>query len=496
MAEQPIVNQDPAEDIDPSELVIVKEAAAKRRLSPQVIIAWTAFTDVLITVFTGYALFLLHIDPSRPSAAFYPGMIATAGVMVAMGMYAGRLYRFLAILNPNPRLRRMVAVIVGAFVALIVLNFALKLSDQFSRLWLLAWACSCVLLIPTARYCIGRLMGRFAAQGRISHNIAIYGTGPLAEKFLQRVLFSHHRHNRIVGIFDQRKQRRPDELVGERVLGGLIDLGEFVRRQEVDQIVVALPSDAESRILELRKSLMRFPVDIGLAPGPLSYALDTSRSSIIDGLPVVELGRRPITGWQYILKRLMDLSIASAACLVAAPLVLIIAAWIKLDSPGPILFRQQRYGFNNKLIEVFKFRTMYIDQQDDHAARLATRDDPRITRVGAFLRRWSLDELPQLLNVVGGQMSLVGPRPHATLAKAADTLYTELLDDYASRHRVKPGITGLAQVRGWRGETDTHEKLIKRVESDLEYIDSWSLTLDVRIMMRTVWSVIEGENAH
>jgi exopolysaccharide biosynthesis polyprenyl glycosylphosphotransferase len=197
-----------------------------------------------------------------------------------------------------------------------------------------------------------------------------------------------------------------------------------------------------------------------------------------------------------ILKSVFDRTIALLALLLLSPVMALVALAIRLDSRGPVLFRQKRLGFNNELIDVWKFRSMYTDRTDANASRLVTRDDPRVTPVGRFIRRTSLDELPQLINVLLGTLSLVGPRPHALHAKAADRLYHEVVDGYFARHKVKPGITGLAQIRGWRGETDTEEKLRSRVASDLEYIESWSLLLDLYILARTPVSLLKSENAY
>jgi lipopolysaccharide/colanic/teichoic acid biosynthesis glycosyltransferase len=178
-----------------------------------------------------------------------------------------------------------------------------------------------------------------------------------------------------------------------------------------------------------------------------------------------------------------------------APVMLLIAIAVKLDSPGPVFFRQRRYGFNNQLIEVLKFRTMYNHHRDELGERLASRNDPRVSRVGALLRKTSLDELPQFINVLRGEMSIVGPRPHALMAKAAGVPYQDAVREYAARHRVKPGITGWAQVNGWRGETETLEQIRKRVEHDLYYIENWSLRLDLKIIFLTVFAVISGRHA-
>jgi lipopolysaccharide/colanic/teichoic acid biosynthesis glycosyltransferase len=174
----------------------------------------------------------------------------------------------------------------------------------------------------------------------------------------------------------------------------------------------------------------------------------------------------------------------------------LVALAIRIDSKGPILFRQRRFGFNNELIEVYKFRSMYAEQSDASARKLVTRDDPRVTPVGRFIRRTSLDELPQLLNVIKGEMSLVGPRPHATEAKADADLYQTVVDGYFARHRMKPGVTGWAQINGWRGETDTHEKILRRVEADLHYIDNWSLPFDLYIIAATPFALLSGKNAY
>ena len=197
------------------------------------------------------------------------------------------------------------------------------------------------------------------------------------------------------------------------------------------------------------------------------------------------------------LKRALDVLGALAGLVLLGPVLLLIAIAIKLDSKGPVFFKQRRYGFNNKFVEIYKFRSMYAEATDANANRLVTKGDPRVTRVGRFIRKTSLDELPQLINVVfTGNMSLVGPRPHAIQAKAAEHLYDEAVDGYFARHRVKPGITGWAQINGWRGETDSREKILRRVEHDLYYIENWSILFDLYIVLRTPFALIRGEGAY
>jgi exopolysaccharide biosynthesis polyprenyl glycosylphosphotransferase len=201
-------------------------------------------------------------------------------------------------------------------------------------------------------------------------------------------------------------------------------------------------------------------------------------------------------GWGLFLKNVFDRVVAGMAIVLLAPVMLAVAAAIKLECKGPVIFKQKRYGFNNQLIEVFKFRSMYTNRCDANATMLVSKGDPRVTRVGRFIRKTSLDELPQLFNVLTGQLSLVGPRPHATQAKAADTLYEQVVDGYFARHKVRPGITGWAQINGWRGETDTREKIEQRVKYDLDYIDHWSLMFDVKILARTPLALLKSENAY
>jgi exopolysaccharide biosynthesis polyprenyl glycosylphosphotransferase len=203
---------------------------------------------------------------------------------------------------------------------------------------------------------------------------------------------------------------------------------------------------------------------------------------------------RPLAGWSAIIKSAMDRVVGLCALVVLSPLMLATAVAVRLESKGPVLFKHKRYGFNNELVEVWKFRSMYTEMSDANAAKLVTKDDPRVTRVGRFIRKTSIDELPQLFNVLKGELSLVGPRPHATQAKAATELYEQVVDGYFARHKVKPGITGWAQINGWRCETDTHDKIANRVKYDLEYIDRWSIWLDLRILIKTPFALLSPAN--
>jgi exopolysaccharide biosynthesis polyprenyl glycosylphosphotransferase len=249
--------------------------------------------------------------------------------------------------------------------------------------------------------------------------------------------------------------------------------------------------------LQMLKKLWVLPVDIRLAAHTNKLRFRPRAYSFIAGVPVLDVADKPITDWDVVTKWLFDKVVGGIALMCLSPIMLIAAIAIKLDSRGPVFFKQRRYGFNNELIEVYKFRSMYVDQCDATASKLVQKGDPRVTRVGAFIRKTSIDELPQLINVVfKGNLSLVGPRPHAVHAKAADRLYDEAVDGYFARHRVKPGITGWAQVNGWRGETDTEEKIKRRVEHDLDYIENWSVLFDLVILAKTPLALAKTESAY
>jgi putative colanic acid biosynthesis UDP-glucose lipid carrier transferase len=298
---------------------------------------------------------------------------------------------------------------------------------------------------------------------------------------------------RVTAFFDDRTpQRLGDGL--ELPLSGRIDsVADFVRANRVDQIYIALPMASQPRILKLLDQLRDTTASIFFLPDIFLYDLIQARVDTVGGLPVVAVCETPFHGTTGVIKRLSDVLMASAALLLTAPLMLAIAIAIKTTMPGPVLFKQRRYGLDGEQIVVWKFRTMKV-QEDGAQVRQATKDDDRVTPLGRFLRRTSLDELPQFFNVLQGRMSIVGPRPHAV---AHNEMYRKLIKGYMIRHKVKPGITGWAQVNGARGETDTVDKMKRRIEFDLEYLRSWSLRLDLAIIWRTVVQAVRGdENAY
>jgi Undecaprenyl-phosphate glucose phosphotransferase len=381
-------------------------------------------------------------------------------------------------------------------LGLIVAGFVFKISSDFSRLWLGTWFATALGAMAALRGALW-LRGRsWVAQGRLSRVISVVGGGEHGARLIESLQRPDEEGIAVIGFFDDRRDRVRSEIGGIPKIGNVDDLIIYARHNRVDQIIIALPWAAEARIQQVLRKLRSLPVDIRLAPDLIGFRLNHAGFSHIGGVPLLKVADRPLADWHSVVKWCEDKLLAVLLLLFFGPLFAVVALAIKLDSPGPVFFRQKRYGFNNRQIGVYKFRTMYHHMRDEKAEKLATRNDPRITRIGALLRKTSIDELPQLINVLKGEMSIVGPRPHALSAKAADRLYEEVVAEYAERHRVKPGITGWAQVRGWRGETDTIEKIRKRVEYDLYYIENWSLGFDLRILVLTVFALLRTENAY
>ena len=335
-------------------------------------------------------------------------------------------------------------------------------------------------------------------DGRLTRRTVIVGGGAPGEALIDALKAQVDGDVRVVGVFDDRNdERSPTHCAGFPKLGTVDDFVEFARRTRIDLVIFSLPISAENRILAMLKKLWVLPVDIRLSAHSNKLRFRPRSYSYIGTVPVLDVSDRPIADWDVVMKWLFDKIVGGLMLLAALPVMAVVAIAIKLDSRGPVLFKQKRYGFNNDLIEVYKFRSMYVDQSDAAANKLVTRDDPRVTRVGRFIRKASLDELPQLFNVVfKGNLSLVGPRPHAVNAKAEARLYDEAVDGYFARHRVKPGVTGWAQINGWRGETDTQEKIQKRVEYDLYYIENWSVLFDLYIVLMTPFALLKSENAY
>ena len=416
--------------------------------------------------------------------------VLTVLMFQAVGIYSEELFSSLL------RFRITFFAWSAAFCLLLFMHQALGLFHYIHLSWLALWFFMSLCAFGAERLALLMLFRRWIRSGRFLQYSVILGANENGLRLAEFLQQRRDVRSGLLGFIDDRINRLPPTLAGLPLLGDSAQLEKMVRSEQVSQVLIALPWSAESRIGQIVRDLRRLPVNVLLVPDMIAFRHAHNRITEVGGLPMFNVSQIPLNGWSPLIKRIEDLLLASLTLLLLAPLMLVLAVLIKLDSPGPVLFRQKRYGYNNRLIEVFKFRSMYHHQRDAHAERQTTRDDDRITRVGRFIRRTSLDELPQLFNVLLGSMSMVGPRPHATATKAAGILFEDAVQEYTSRHRVKPGITGWAQVNGYRGETDTLEKIEKRVEFDLEYIEQWSVWFDLYILLRTVPAVLFTREAY
>ena len=355
---------------------------------------------------------------------------------------------------------------------------------------LLAW----VLSVPVVLYAAHRLLPVLAPRLLAIEGLRsaiIVGASPVGARLAERFAAQPLLGVRFAGFFDDRSSWRPGMPEGVSILGRIADLPRWLEGRHSTAVFIALPITAQPRILQLLEALRDTTASVYFVPDILLNETIQARIDDIDGLPVVALCESPFLGVAGLAKRIEDLLLGSVILVLIAPLLALVAIGVKVSSPGPILFRQRRYGLDGQQIVVYKFRSMQVCEDGAQVVQ-ARRGDPRVTRFGAFLRRTSLDELPQFINVLQGRMSIVGPRPHAV---AHNELYRGLIGGYMLRHKVKPGITGLAQVSGFRGETETVDKMAARIHHDLEYLRHWSIQLDLSIILKTLLVVASGRNA-
>jgi putative colanic acid biosynthesis UDP-glucose lipid carrier transferase len=382
-----------------------------------------------------------------------------------------------------------------AVVCLLLLaGFWTKTSAVYSRKVMTSWALFAPMLLWAWRLGMRIVLQEMRVRGYNSRAAAIVGVSAVGEQLALRITHSPWMGIRLAGFYDDRSIARLEaqELPQIEVKGGFDALVEQARNRTIDMVYIALPPRAEPRINQLIKRLSDTTVSVYLAYDFGGYDLLRARWSSVGEVPVMSVVENPFYGVDGVVKRIEDMVLGTMILLMISIPMMAIAAAIKLTSRGPIFFRQRRYGLNGEEIRILKFRTMTVCEDGGQVVQ-ATRNDARFTPIGGFLRRTSLDELPQFLQVVTGTMSIVGPRPHAV---AHNEQYRSLIKGYMRRHKVKPGITGWAQVHGWRGETDTVEKMEKRVQYDLDYISRWNLGLDIKIIVMTVWSVVRGRNAY
>ena len=378
-----------------------------------------------------------------------------------------------------------------AVILLTLVNILYDRDEALSRFFIIAYWALGISALLLYRVILGAVVRRWTRQGKLRTRTVIVGGGETAEQLIDLIRASSADDIELLGLFDDRNDdRSPESVASLGKLGRVADLIDFARMTRVDLVLVSMPLSAEHRVLDMLKQLWVLPVDIRLSAHMSKLRFTHKAYSYIGNVPVFDMADRPISDWNLVFKWLFDKIVALVALVLLSPVMIATAIAIKLDSPGPVFFKQKRQGFNNQIIEMYKFRSMRSDAADATASKLVTKGDSRVTRVGRFIRKTSIDELPQLFNVLKGELSIVGPRPHALQAKADNKLYYEAVEGYFARHRVKPGMTGWAQIHGWRGETDTVDKIMQRVNHDLYYIENWSLWLDLQIVLLTPLSLV------
>jgi Undecaprenyl-phosphate glucose phosphotransferase len=437
-----------------------------------------------------------------PYPSFYLfAAFGLAAMFVASSGFA-RDYSIKRLLNPKEQLRSLFLHWNSAYSLFVFALFMTHATDFYSRGSILVQYAAGLTVVLIMRLLLGAAVARGLEAGTLEgKNVAVVGAAGMVNDAIRR-LHSEGQGVKIAGAIvltaapPQPSEGRFDdgeaEAERQETAAAIEAIQRAAQRRPLDDIVITCPWSATDRIRQLVEGLSTIPATIHLAPNSTSPMMRDPHPARIGRMRTIQLAPAPLTLRDRVVKRAFDILGASVLLVAALPLFAIIAALIKLDSPGPVLFRQRRHGFNHREFRVIKFRTMST-LDDGSRIEQARRNDNRVTRVGRFLRSTNLDEIPQLINVLAGQMSLVGPRPHAL---AHDNEYEERIRQYAQRHKVKPGITGWAQVNGYRGETRSIDKMLKRVDHDLYYIDHWSLMFDIRILIMTLLSPRSYRNAY
>jgi len=487
-------------------VIAASQAALDRRifrrpdwLSPEIwvfAVAGIDFCLILAAAAPAFAIYSSIMDQTlaEPGRHVLTSLFAATVFVGLLGQFGG--YRLTELTRLHHQLRR-IAMAWGVTVAVLMLvGFFVKASDIYSRGWVLSWIIAVPVLLLIGRSVLHAVLTAGVRGGSLARNVAIIGAGEEGQRLIERFQAGQDKTVIIRGVFDDRMSRVPSAICGAVLRGTTADLLDFARHTPVDEIVIALPLAAECRLRSLCDRMKALAVDVRLSLEPLAETYRARGIGYVGDVPVLEMVNRPLKNWCGFAKILEDKLLSIFLLIFLSPLMILIAILVRLESSGPVFFIQERFGFNNQVIRVLKFRTMYADRADPSGAQRTIRDDPRVTRVGKVLRLLSLDELPQLINVVRGEMSLVGPRPHAIAMKTGDRLYCEAVEQYMHRHRVKPGLTGWAQVNGLRGEVDSLEKAHARVAHDLYYIEHWSPALDLKILLKTVKTLVACDNAY
>ena len=448
--------------------------------------------DVLCVFLGALLAFFWRFDawsmPAIYQTATLLGILSTLIIFTSLGIYhSWRGSNWL-------RQAQMVTITWFSVVTiLIIFAFLTKTSADYSRQWMITWVLFAWALLLLFRYSLTRVLHVMREKGWNHKRIIIVGAGTLGQSVAKNLRDASWMGLEVIGFLDDNKTLQGKSVMGIEVLGGADETDLIVKQLHADEVWLALPLRYEKRVKETLYNLRHNTVTIRFVPGIFGFRLLNHSVSDVAGMAVLDLSTTPMEGLNRLIKGLEDRVLALLILILVSPLLMFIAVGVKLSSPGPVLFKQKRHGWDGMEIKIYKFRSMVVHSEEGGKVTQAKKYDERVTKFGDFLRRTSLDEFPQFVNVLQGRMSIVGPRPHAL---AHNEEYKDQVEAYMLRHKVKPGITGWAQVNGFRGETDTLEKMKKRIEYDLYYIEHWSLWFDIKIIIRTIFSGFVNKNAY
>jgi putative colanic acid biosysnthesis UDP-glucose lipid carrier transferase len=442
----------------------------------------------VIAVACLYAVFFAYGEPVEQ---YVHAMALLVGLLALLFSRPSRMLQPQLLPGSFPIAVWVVVRWIALLVILLAIGYVTRFSAYYSRRAVLTWASLTPGLILVASLVLSEMMRRLLRDPKNARRTVVAGYTESSQRLARRLMNSTDFCMTVEGFFDDRGPERLNFNDEMRILGKLNDLPTYVRQHGIGVIFIALPIRHVRRVMDLVDELRDTTASIYYVPDIFVFDLIQARSGIIDGIPVISMCETPLWGYRAATKRLTDILISALVLLLISPLMAALAVAVKWSSPGPAIFRQRRYGLNGEEITVYKFRTMRVQEEGVKIVQ-ATKDDPRTTRFGRFMRRYSLDELPQLINVLQGSMSLVGPRPHAV---EHNEMYRKLIKGYMVRHKVLPGVTGLAQVNGMRGETRTLDQMEARVRYDLEYLRNWSIGLDLEIIAKTVVRVLNDSQA-
>ncbi|CAN5569902.1 UDP-glucose--undecaprenyl-phosphate glucose-1-phosphate transferase [soil metagenome] len=441
--------------------------------------------DTLTVVAMGALAYYLYADETV-LPAYYQSAVIMGGALTLIIFPLFDHYRSWRGRVWYEQLRAIVGAVVAMMALLVVASAVLKTTAWYSRIWFGSWALFSIIALFIIKRLFMAVLTKLRGRGWNRKNIAIYGAGELGQLVAERLNMAEWTGYRIVSFFDDDAQSAnlKPSLQSIPLKGLDEDLEHFIGENDIRELWIALPLRAEERVREILFAVRHSTVQIRFVPNIFNFKLLLGHSiSDVAGIPVVDINSTPISGMNRVMKELEDRILAGIILLLISPIMLLIAIAIRLESKGNVLYKQERHGWDGKVIKVYKFRSMRVSESSKEFKQ-ATKGDPRVTKVGALIRRTSLDELPQFLNVLQGRMSIVGPRPHPV---KLNDFYKDKVEFYFQRHKVKPGITGWAQINGFRGETDTLDKMERRIQLDLQYIQNWSVWLDLKIIFLTIF---------